>query len=159
MPVGNPRSFYKKFKFVIEIDGFTYFGFQTCSELSEEVGVVSHREGGSLLEDKTPGLVTVPNITLTRGATKDQEMHDWFKQVVDTAANLGEGLPDGKYDRDFDIVQQNRDGSEMQRYKVKKAWPRKYVAGDWDNDADEVVITSLELVIERFSEKLPGLAV
>lgn len=150
MPVGSPRSFYKKFKFVIEIDGFTYFGFQKCSELSAEVAVVEHREGGSLLPDKTPGLVTVPNITLERGATDDEEMFNWFKEVVDMAANLGEGLPDPGYARDLDIVQQDRDGSELRRWPIKNAWPRKFVAGEWDNEADEVVITMLELVIERF---------
>lgn len=150
MPVGSPRSFFKKFKFVIEIDGFTYFGFQKCSELSAEVAVVEHREGGALLPDKTPGLVTVPNITLERGATNDEEMFNWFKEVVDMAANLGEGLPDPGYARDLDIVQQDRDGSELRRYPIKNAWPRKFVAGEWDNEADEVVITMLELVIERF---------
>ncbi len=150
MPVGSPRSFYKKFKFIVEIDGFTYFGFQKCSELSAEVAVVSHREGGTLLADETPGLVTVPNITLERGATDDQEMHNWFKQVVDMAANLGEGLPDPEFARDIDIVQQDRDGSERKRHPIKNCWPRKYVVGEWDNDAEEVVITTLELVIERF---------
>lgn len=154
MTVGSPRSFYKKFKFTIEIDGFTYFGFQKCSELSAEIGVVEHREGGVLIADKTPGLVTVPNITLERGATKDQEMFKWWKQVVDMAANLGEGLPDPGYARSMDIVQHDRDGSVLQRFPIPLAWPRKFVAGEWDNDADEVVITSVELVIQMFDQKL-----
>jgi phage tail-like protein len=154
MPVGSPRSFYKKFKFTVEIDGFTYFGFQKCSELKAEVGVVEHREGGVLLADKTPGLVTVPNITLERGATKDQEMFNWFKQVVDMAANLGEGRPDPGYARNMDIVQHDRDGSVLMRFPITNAWPRTFVAGEWDNDADEVVITSMELVIEKFDQKI-----
>ena len=151
MANGSPRSYFKKFKFVVQIDGFSYFGFQSCTELSAEGGVVSQREGGALVEDKTPGLLTVPNITLSRGATKDEEMFNWFKQVVDMTANLGEGLPDPQYMRNLDIVQQDRDGSELRRWRVKGAWPRKFVAGEWDNNAEENVINSLELVIHTFN--------
>lgn len=151
MPVGSPRSFYKKFKFVVEIDGFEFFGFQKCSELSSEVGVVEHREGGTLLADKTPGFVTVPNITLERGATDDEDMFNWYKEVVDMNANLGEGLPEPQFVRDIDIVQLNRDNSDRRRTPVTNTWPRRFVAGEWDNEAEEVVITMLELVIEKFS--------
>jgi len=35
MPViGNPRSFHKKFRFIVEIDDVGHAGFQRCSELS-----------------------------------------------------------------------------------------------------------------------------
>lgn len=149
MPVGNPRSFYKKFKFVVEIDGFAYFGFQKCSELTMEVGVVTHREDGTLLADKTPGVVTVPNITLERGATRNLEMYLWFKEVVDVTSE--QGNIDGQYDRDIDIVQLDRDGTEIDRWNVTAAWPRMFSAGEWDNEAEEVVITKLELVIESFT--------
>lgn len=145
MTVGSPRSYYKKFNFIVRIDGFSYFGFATCSELGHEVDVVSHREGGALLPDQTPGLVTVPNITLTRGATKDQEMHEWAKEVVDFSKNAG--LVDPKYARDIDITQQDRDGKAIKRWTAKECWPRKYVAGDWDGNASEVVIEQMELVV------------
>ena len=39
--IGTPRSFHKKFKFVVEIDGFQHAGFQKCSELSVEVASFS----------------------------------------------------------------------------------------------------------------------
>lgn len=150
MASGSPRSFFKRFKFVVEIDGFSYFGFQTCSELSAEVGVVTNREGGALVEDKSPGLLTVPNITLERGATKDEEMFNWFKEVVDMTSGLGSGLPDPQYARSVDIVQQDRDGTELRRWKLASCWPRKFVAGAWDNNAEENVVQSLELVIHTF---------
>ena len=31
--IGNPRSFHKKFKFIVEIDDIGHAGFQKCSEL------------------------------------------------------------------------------------------------------------------------------
>ena len=37
---GIPRSFHKRFKFIVEIDGFGSAAFQKCSELSAELGKV-----------------------------------------------------------------------------------------------------------------------
>ncbi|MCA9528640.1 MAG: phage tail protein, partial [Myxococcales bacterium] len=56
--IGNPRSFHKKFKFIVEIDDIGHAGFQTCSELSVEVANVQHFEGGSLIPNKSPGRPT-----------------------------------------------------------------------------------------------------
>ena len=50
--IGNPRSFHKKFKFLVEIDGVAHAGFQKCSELSVEVANVQYFEGGSLIPNK-----------------------------------------------------------------------------------------------------------
>lgn len=151
MATGSPRSYFKKFKFVVQIDGFSYFGFSACTELSAEVGVIGHREGGAMVEDKSPGLLTIPNLTLSRGATQDEEMFIWFKQVVDMNSGLGEGQIEPNFMRNLDIVQQDRDGTELRRWRVKAAWPRKFVAGEWDNNAEENVIHSLELVIRTFA--------
>jgi len=140
---GNPRSFHKKFKFLIEIDGIARAHFKTCSELSTEVGVVKHREGGALRADKSPGLVEDEPITLERGVTNDLELYTWFKEVVDAAS--GTGLVDDQYKREMHIVQLDRDGSELRRWPVTGCWPKKFVAGAWDNDAEEVVIETVVL--------------
>lgn len=145
---GNPRSFYKKFSFVIEIDGFLHAGFQKCSELSAEVAKVEHFEGGALIPNKSPGRVTFADITLERGATNDLEFYSWFTEVV--ASDSGQGLPDEEYKRDLDIVQLDRDGTELRRWHVVKAWPTKHVAGDWDNTTDDTQITSLTLTFDYY---------
>jgi hypothetical protein len=31
-----------------------------------------------------------------------------------------------------------------------RAWPTKFVAGDWDNDADEIVMESVTLTYDWF---------
>lgn len=149
MPViGEPRSFHKKFKFIVEIDSFTSAGFQKCSELSAEVAKVEYSEGGSLIPDKSPGRVTFTDITLERGATKDVDFFTWFKQVVDAAANSG--LKDVEYKRNADVTQQDRDGSTLRRWRCTNTWPTKYVAGEWDNEADENVIEMLTLTYDFF---------
>jgi len=104
--IGNPRSFFKKWKFVVEIDGVRSSGFQKCSELSVEVAKVEYHEGGALIPNKSPGRLTFSDVTLERGATKDRDLYDWLRSVANTATGLGQIDP--LYKRSLDIVQQDR---------------------------------------------------
>jgi phage tail-like protein len=152
MPViGNPRTFHKKFKFIVEIDGVVSAGFQKCSELSVEVANVQYYEGGSLIPNKSPGRLTFADVTLERGATSDKDLFDWLTQVADAAANAG--LNEPAFKRNLDIVQQDRDGSTLRRWSLTGAWPVKFVAGDWDNEADENVIETVTLTYDFFELK------
>jgi len=149
MPViGTPRSFHKKFKFVVEIDNVASAGFQKCSELSVEIANVQYSEGGALIPNKSPGRLTFADVTLERGATADQDLFDWLTEVADASANAG--LSEPEFKRNLDIVQQDRDGSELRRWRLHNAWPVKFVAGDWDNEADENVIESVTLTYDFF---------
>jgi phage tail-like protein len=62
----------------------------------------------------------------------------------------GLGLNDIDYKQNFDIVQQDRDGSTLRRWSITNAWPVKFVAGEWDNEADENVIESVTLSFDYF---------
>jgi len=146
--IGNPRSFHKKFKFIVEVDQLTSAGFQKCSELSVEVANVQYFEGGSLIPNKSPGRLTFSDVTLERGATADHELFDWFQDVAITSSGLG--LTDYDYKRNLDIVQQDRDGTTLRRWTLTGAWPVKFVAGEWDNEADENVIESVTLTYDFF---------
>lgn len=146
--IGSPKSFFKRFKFLVEIDGVASAAFQRMSELATEVAEVTYFEGGSLIADKTPGRVTFPNVTLERGATDDLDLFNWLRQVVIASAN--QGLTDFLYKRNLDLVQLNRDNTTRRRWSVFNAWPRRFLAGAWDNEVDENVIESVELVFDFF---------
>ena len=146
--IGNPRSYHTKFKFVVEIDGIAYAGFQKCSELSVEAAKIEHWEGGAIIASKSPGRLTFSDITLERGATQDRDLFNWFSDVAIGSSGLG--LPDVLYKRNLDIVQQDRDGTTLRRWSITRAWAQKFVAGDWDNTADETVIESLTLTYDFF---------
>jgi phage tail-like protein len=150
---GQPRSFHKKFKFVFEIDNFGFFGFQKCSELSAEIAKIEYHEGGALLPDKSPGRVTVADLTIERAATSDNDLFGWFQEVADL--NLGAGLVEPQFKRAGDIVQLDRDGSELRRWGCTGLWPTKFVAGDWDNESDENVIEKATLALDTF-DKIAG---
>lgn len=147
---GAARLFTDKWKFLVEIDGVVSAGFQKCSELSGSTAVIEHYEGGAIIPDKSPGRGKFDDITLERGAViGDLDLYDWFSSVLDAVAGIGGATP-GDYKRDMDIVQQDRSGLELMRWRVSQAWPNKFKAGDWDNDSDEKVIESVVLSIDYF---------
>lgn len=152
MIVGTPRSFDKKFAFLIEIDGFTYFGFSKCSELKCEVAEITHYEGGTLIPNKSAGRLKFGDITIERGATRDVDMFLWFGNVANAPANIG--LTEVGYKRHMDIIQLDRDGTPLKRWSLFNAWPKEFTAGEWDNNVDENVVEKLVLCYDYFVRTL-----
>lgn len=149
---GQAQSFFKRFKFVVEIDNIGDSAWEKAGPLEYETAVIEQWQGGGIIPAaKDPGRVTHSDLVLQRGATTDMNVYDWCKSVSDMAKNAGDVGP--KYKRNLDIVQQERDGVAVARFRVYEAWPRKFTAGDWDNNADENVMEQVTLVYRRF-EKL-----
>ena len=114
MPVvGKPRSYHRKYKFHLEIDEFASGAFQKMSELKGTVAKVETNEGGTEFPTKRPARVSFSDVTLERGATKDLDAWNWFKEVVDVVANSGE--LDDDYIRQPALIQRARDNSELRR--------------------------------------------
>jgi len=147
--VGTPRSFHHKANFVVEVPGLGSAAFASMGELSVEAAVVTHWEGGRLIPYKAPGRLTFSDVDLQRGATKDRDLYDWFLEVANAAS--GRGLADAAYKRSVDTVQLDRDGETLRRWTLFNAWPSKFVAGEWDNDSDDVVIESVTLTFDYFT--------
>ncbi|MCK9629887.1 MAG: phage tail protein [Bacteroidales bacterium] len=151
--MGTPTNWYTKFKFVIEIDGIARAAFTKCSELAIEIANVELREGGRLHPHNSPGTVKFPEITMERGVTDDFDLYNWIRDTYDAASGTGMNTPD--LYRTFDIVQLDRDGSELERYTVFNAYCRRYAAGDWDNDADENRVESV-IIQPEYWERVPA---
>lgn len=150
--VGTPRSFDKKFAFIVEIDGFFSFAFSKCSALKCNVAEIVHYEGGSLIPNKSAGRLTFADITLERGAARDLDMFIWFGMVANAAANVG--LKEVGYKRHLDIIQLDRDGEPLKRWSIFNAWPKEFDAGEWDNGADENVLEKMVLCYDYFIRTL-----
>jgi len=150
MPVvGAPRVFEDRFKYRVEIDGVAHAGFNKCSALEAEIDKIEYREGGRLTPQKSPGLVNISDITLERGAvSSDSDLYDWFTQVVDLVANTGQ--IEDTFRRNFDIVVLDRDNNPIKRWRCTDAWPTKFTAGDWDNDASEHNIEMVVVTMNSF---------
>lgn len=148
--IGQPTSYHHKYRFIVEIDDFARAAFTKCSALEAEVAKVETWEGGALTAHKEPGRTTFSDITLERGATSDEDCYSWFKDVVRSYKDTGQVSPN--FYKNLDIVQQDRDGSELRRWTLDEAWPVKFVAGEWDNEADEVTVESLTLTFRTFRQ-------
>jgi phage tail-like protein len=149
--VGTPRLIKQKSRFIVRVEAANgralLGGFSTCSELSAEVQVSSQRFGGSMLPTKAPSLVDFADITLERGATQNADLWLWFAQTVaPTPAIGGIGLGNVKW---LDIIEQDRDRSELNKWRVINCFPSKYAGSlGWDNDDAGYTIEALTLTFD-----------
>lgn len=155
MPViDSGRKYNTQDNFVIEIDGVTEVQFATCSEIKGEVAVTEYNPGGSLTAHKLPGRISFPDITLTRGSVAlDSEIYQWFNEVVNGVANSGANEP--LFKRTMDIVQIDRDRSEVTRWRLRNCWLSSFSTGAFDGSAGEVLMESMTVVFEGFEKIIP----
>lgn len=162
--VGAPRSFVKKFAYSVEIDGVAHAGFNKFSEPKASFDKIEWREGGSLIPSKSPGLMNFDDVTLERGAVSlDNDLYDWFRQTGNAALGIatnagdarGLGANDNGYKRNLDVIQRDRDGTILHRWRFFNAWIVEYMPGDWDNDSSEVSVEKVVLTYDYF-EKTTG---
>ena len=146
------RKLHEKFKFEVLSRKFGFAAFQKMSELSYETARIDYFEGGALIPIKDPGRVTYADVTLERGSSQDRDMFNWALEVADASRGFGgRGLVRPNYDTsDLAVLQRDRDDSILRAWDIIGAWPMKFVAGDWDNTVDEVVIESLTLTYDYF---------
>jgi len=156
MALGAPRKHHDAWRFNVEIAGIPFAGFSKCSGIEMDVEPVEYREGGVSVPRKTPGLVSFSDITLERGASMDPSLLVWAKLVLQALGDSG--APEPLYMKTVDIVQRDRDGSEMERWRLFNGWPRNFKTGDWDNSGSDLRMESLTLAYESF-EYIPVAAI
>ncbi|MBN1657598.1 MAG: phage tail protein [Anaerolineae bacterium] len=140
MATGDMSDPYGNYNFWVEIGGITRAAFQECSGFDSTVDVIEHREGGeNTALRKIPGMTKYSNITLKWGMTNDRELYDWHDQIVK-----------GEIERkDGSIIVLDRKGEEVARWNFYRAWPTKWDGPDFNAEANDVSIETLELVHER----------
>lgn len=131
-PLGN-------FNFQIEISGVTIADFAEVTGLSLETEVIEYRHGADSVVRKVPGLHRAGDITLKRGSTGTKALWDWYKSVLS-----------GTFDRkDMSIVLLDETHTEVMRWNLFEAWPRKYVAPALDGLGNSAAIEEIVIVSER----------
>lgn len=109
----------KAFRYRVEVDGFVRAGFSNCTGLSKEYAIAEYREGGmNETAQKSTGLVSFPDVTLTRGqivnTLGENDIIDWDAQQHDLGAL---GHP-GEYRKTMDIIQYDNTGAEVRRWRL-----------------------------------------
>jgi phage tail-like protein len=125
------------FRFRVEIGGLTEAGFAECSGLQVETELQEVREGGenAFLHQLPKGSKHV-NLTLKRGITVSPVLWNWHKDVVN-----------GKVQRKMVyVILLDTAGKETWRWRLKDAFPVKWMGPELKADSNTVAFESLELV-------------
>lgn len=117
----------KVFRYHIEVDSFARFGFSKMTGLSAKTEVVKYREGGmNATPQKSPGQTDFPDITFERGQVLSAGMGsldilNWYTQVFNVSAATAASST--TFRRDIDVVQFNKEGDEVLRWRMEECWP------------------------------------
>jgi phage tail-like protein len=146
---GTPIIYHKKFKFLVYIGGVVRAAFQKAGPFEIENAIVETFEGGAIHADESLGRVKKTPVKCERGATKDKDLWNWFSLAAQLSEDAGLDDADPLLKRTMDIVQLSRNNKILVRWRAHECLPAKFVAGDWDNTADENVMESIEIRYKR----------
>lgn len=145
MPLLDPLASYS---FGVEITGVTIAQFKEVSGLGISVGVIENRAnqvGGQPVLQKLPGSVKYDDIHLSRGKVADPAFWSWMKTVQE-----------GKIDqarKDGSIILFDYAHGEVTRFNFFGGWPSRVEIGKLSAGADQVLLESVVIAIERLEVK------
>lgn len=148
--LASSRTLFPTFEFQLSIDGGTNTGFSKITELRTDISVDSYREAGSVLPVKDPGEVEFTNITFETGISLDLTFYTWVTNILSSIMGFSGGLPVQLDKRNATIYCLNRDKSIGKKIHIYGAFPVTFVAGEWDNGEDRVVIERLTLAYDYY---------
>lgn len=157
-----------KFRFSVSFGGLTRAGFTSCSLPTESNGEIQYREGNYRdTHEKSPGLTSYSDISLSRGVTTDQDLYLWADQIKthnatvrpsgDAGYGAGDERPEGEasnnFRREVTITLLDREGQGVKQWIIYNAHLAEFNPGDGlDANAEEKLINSMTLRHEGFKE-------
>jgi len=158
-----------KFRWGVQIDGFTRLGFTTCDVPSYQIQTKAYPEGGQHLAPlQIVDSISYKPVTLTRGVTSNMDFDGWARQpfelvngkttIVETQVThpggsipeLGLELPAQTttnlndfpvdYRKTVTITHLDRKGNKVKTYTLYKAFVIEYEpASEFSSDADDTL--------------------
>ena len=159
-----------KFRWMVEIEGFSRSGFTACETPSVSINTQKYAEGGShLFPKQIVDSVEYKPVTLQRGVTSDMNFHKWAKSYFEFIAGKRDvyvsqlpgtvnpepvainGVPT-EYRRDVIISHLDRQNRIVKQYILYNAFPIEYKpASDFASDGDDALsMERLVLAYESF---------
>jgi phage tail-like protein len=131
----------RAFNFLVSFDSMQgSVGFSDCTGLSTDGDIAEYREGTekSLWTRKLTGLQKHGHITLKRGVTKNLDLFQWRKNIL-------QGVQDR---RSGTITLLDEQQQPIIHWKITAAWPVKYEGPSLNAKGNDIAIETLELVHE-----------
>jgi phage tail-like protein len=127
---------YGAFNFLVEIDSIAVAGFSECSGLTAETAVIEYREGSDVAGvRKLAGLTKLTAIVLKRGITKDRDLWNWYKNIMNGSNDRRNGT----------VVLLANDRTPVARWHFTNGWPAKWEGPHLKAKGNEVAIETLEI--------------
>lgn len=154
-----------KFRWAVEIDGFTRMGFASCETPSVSINTQAYPEGGAhLFPKRIVDSVEYKPVTFQRGVTSDINFHKWAIQYAEflrgfRLVNNGTQKQEAvDYRRDVRIHHLDRAGRIVKTYVLYNAFPVEYKpASDFSADSDDTLsMEKLVLIYESFDVLTPA---
>jgi phage tail-like protein len=114
---------------------YTRLGFQDLGRILE------YRTGADFTSHKLPGRTTWGNLVLSHGITKDAELWNWRRSVVEGVTQRRNGT----------ITLLDDSLNAVLRWRFVDGWPCKWDGPALDASKNEVAIESLEIAHEGLS--------
>jgi phage tail-like protein len=151
MPSPKPK-YQAKLRFRIKVAGQEVARFRSASSLESEVeNIEEHEMGDPDVADQQPGKRKVTEVTLAQGASDNDYLWLWYQDVYN---DDGEGKEDDLLKREVTVEELARNRTTVLRtWVLEKAWPRKFVAGDFDASASENAVRSVTLAFVRLKKR------
>lgn len=141
---GRPVNFHDKARFLVEIPGFAYAGFQDCSDIQTLFAKKQYNDGASPTAFKKPGKEEYPPVTFTQGSSENDDIEQWYEATK--ASVRGYGGPPDSVKKDITIAQIDETGARVREVVLFRAHISMFIAGQWDaNDKEGFVIKSMEV--------------
>jgi len=142
VPVGN--------RFLFEVDGVEIGTFTSVKGLQLDIEVDTYVEGGENgYVHQFPGVMSWPNIVLSRGVVKSDALFDWVQK------SSGQGLAsNGKLQRCTGAITVISSARERLRsWNVLDAFPIRWKGPDLSVDDQSPLYEEIELVHHGFTAK------
>ncbi len=131
---------FRKFNFLVELDGMAQGSFTECAGLGSTTEIVETREGGdNTTVKKLPGKTTYGDITLKWGLTASRDLWNWRQQIVDGNVVRKNGSI---------VVFDLTNHTEVARWNFVRAWPSKWEGPAFNAKGSEIAVDTLILAHE-----------
>jgi phage tail-like protein len=153
----------KNYKFHVKIDGKVVGGFNTCSEIEDNMESTSWRSGDNKnYKRKLPGTLDTPDVTLTRGLDLKGYLRQWWYDNVKSGDKSKWTRKDVEiyiFDPAINASTIENEGDYMTVTKLTNCFPNSYKRSALDSNGNDVLVETMVLAVEEPLHKVrPDLA-
>jgi phage tail-like protein len=134
---------YRGYNFRVEIDNTNVASFRECTGLTLNTDPVDYREGTDvpLSVRKLTGLRKYSHITLKRGFTQNEDLWNWYKNIVNGVSDRRNGA----------VILQDEQHNDVVRWNFVNAWISKWEGATMNATSNEVAIETIEICPEAIA--------